>query len=391
MKYNFDEEINRRNTDSVKWDECPENVLPLWVADMDFKAAPAIREALEKRVAHGVYGYSFPRKEFYEAFVSWFKRRHDWEIKPEWMIVTPGIVPALSAIVMAFVKPGEKVLIMPPVYNCFFSSVRNNGCILAECPLTYDGKGHFDIDWEKLEETAADPDVKLMILCNPHNPAGKLWTKDELKRIGEICLRNKVIVAADEIHCEFAYNGYKYTPFASISEEFAQNCVACISPSKAFNIAGLHISSIVCPNPEIRAKVDKAININEVCDVNPFGIVGAAAAYNEGEEWLEQMLDYVWGNWLAMKDYCERELPEFPLADLHATYLAWMDCSALDMKSEELRDALVSEAGLMLSPGSIYGSPKEGFMRWNLATTRKNVMEALRRFKAFADKKMAEK
>lgn len=392
MKYNFDEEIDRHNTDSVKWDTCPCNdILPLWVADMDFKAAPAIREALEQRVAHGVYGYSFPRGDFYDAFVSWFKRRHDWDINPEWMIVTPGIVPALSAIVMAFAKPGEKVLIMPPVYNCFFSSVRNNGCVTAECPLAYDGKGNFDIDWKRLEETAADPAVKLMILCNPHNPAGKLWTREELQRIGDICLKNKILVVADEIHCEFAYNGDRYTPFASISEEFARNSVVCVSPSKAFNIAGLHISAVVCPDPGIRAQVDRAININEVCDVNPFGIAGAAAAYNEGEEWLEQMLGYVWSNWLAMKEYCKRELPGFPLADLHATYLAWMDCGALGMSSEELKEALVSEARLMLSPGSIYGAPKEGFMRWNLATTRNNLLEALRRFKLFADKKMASK
>ena len=383
MKYNFDELISRRGTNSYKWDSAADaGVLPLWVADMDFRTAPAITEALARRVAHGIFGYTRVPEAYYNAVTGWFARRHGWHFKKEWMIYTSGVVPAISAIIKALARPGDKVLVQTPVYNCFFSSIRNNGCEAACSPLLRTGDT-YRMDFDDLERKATDPAVKLMLLCNPHNPAGRVWTREELTRLGEICLRHDVTVVADEIHCELVFPEYTYTPFASISEEFQRRSVACVSPSKAFNIAGLQIANIVAADDGMRERIDRAININEVCDVNPFGVEATIAAYNEGEEWLTQLIGYLKGNYEFMKDYCAKHLPDFPTAKLEGTYLVWMDCSVLHIPSKELERQLVEQARLWLNAGAMYRSPKEGFMRWNIACPRQRLAEALDRFRSF--------
>lgn len=383
MKYDFDKQISRRGTDSYKWDcVTEEGVLPLWVADMDFRTAPAITEALRRRVEHGIFGYTRVPDSYYEAVCGWFRRRHGWTIDPAWIIYTSGVVPAVSAVIKALTRKGDKVLVQTPVYNCFFSSIRNNGCEMVSSPLIYADRT-FTIDFEDLERKAADPGVKLLLLCNPHNPAGRVWRRDELLRLGEICLRHGVTVISDEIHCELVFAGHRYTPFASLGEEFLKNSVTCISPSKAFNIAGLQIANIVCADAAMRARIDRAINDNEVCDVNPFGVIATRAAYNEGEEWLTQLLDYLWDNYLYMSSFCAERLPGFPVARLEGTYLAWQDCRRLGLGSEELEHRLVREARLWLNAGTMYGAEGEGFMRWNLACPRATLEEALRRFSEF--------
>ena len=387
MKYDFDKITQRCGTNSYKWDSTDDKeVLPMWVADMDFPTAPCIINALEKRVEHGIFGYTRVPEEYYDAVISWFSRRHHWKPRREWFIYTSGVVPALSAVIKALTNVGDKVLTLTPVYNCFFSSIRNNGCELDSCALRYEDNT-FSIDYEDLERRAADPKTTLMLLCNPNNPSGRVWTREELRRIGDICIKNNVVVVADEIHCELVHPGFTYTPFASVSEEFQKHSVTCVAPSKAFNIAGLQIANIIVENDKWRQRIDKAININEVCDVNPFGVIATIAAYNEGEEWLNQLLQYIHGNYLFFKDYCEEHLPQLPVAPLEGTYLAWMDCRSLGIPSEELEEELMKEAKLWLNAGSMYGKEGEGFMRWNLACPRQLVKEGMERFSQFVDKR----
>lgn len=382
MKYDFDKTIDRRATNSYKWDSAPEGVLPMWVADMDFRTAPAIIDSLQKRVAHGIFGYTRVPDAYYDAVTSWFSRRHGWDIDREWIIYTSGVVPAVSAVIKALTVPGDKVIVQTPVYNCFFSSIRNNGCEIVSNPLRRTADT-YEMDFDALERCAADPRAKVMLLCNPHNPAGRVWTPDELTRLGNICLRNGVTVVADEIHCELVYQGFKYTPFASLSDAFLHRSVTCVSPSKAFNIAGLQIANIVAFDNDLRSRIDKAININEVCDVNPFGVAATIAAYNEGEEWLNQLVGYLHGNYEAMAEFCRRELPEFPITRLEGTYLVWMDCSSLGMPSDALEHALLDDARLWLNAGTMYGAEGEGYMRWNIACPRSVMLDGLNRFLNF--------
>ena len=382
MKYDFDKTIDRRAPNSYKWDSAPEGVLPMWVADMDFRTAPAIIDALQKRVAHGIFGYTRVPDAYYDAVTSWFSRRHGWDIDREWIIYTSGVVPAVSAVIKALTVPGDKVIVQTPVYNCFFSSIRNNGCKIVSNPLRRTADT-YEMDFDALERCAADPRAKVMLLCNPHNPAGRVWTPDELTRLGNICLRNGVTVVADEIHCELVYQGFKYTPFASLSDAFLHRSVTCVSPSKAFNIAGLQIANIVAFDNDLRSRIDKAININEVCDVNPFGVAATIAAYNEGEEWLNQLVGYLHGNYEAMAEFCRRELPEFPITRLEGTYLVWMDCSSLGMPSDALEHALLDDARLWLNAGTMYGAEGEGYMRWNIACPRSVMLDGLNRFLNF--------
>lgn len=382
MKYDFDKTIDRRATNSYKWDSAPEGVLPMWVADMDFRTAPAIIDALQKRVAHGIFGYTRVPDAYYDAVTSWFSRRHGWDIDREWIIYTSGVVPAVSAVIKALTVLGDKVIVQTPVYNCFFSSIRNNDCEIVSNPLRRTADT-YEMDFDALERCAADPRAKVMLLCNPHNPAGRVWTPDELTRLGNICLRNGVTVVADEIHCELVYQGFKYTPFASLSDAFLHRSVTCVSPSKAFNIAGLQIANIVAFDNDLRSRIDKAININEVCDVNPFGVAATIAAYNEGEEWLNQLVDYLHGNYEAMAEFCRRELPEFSITRLEGTYLVWMDCSSLGMPSDALEHALLDDARLWLNAGTMYGAEGEGYMRWNIACPRSVMLDGLNRFLNF--------
>lgn len=381
MKYDFDEIIPRRGTNSYKWDTAEEeDVLPMWVADMDFRTAPPVVEALRKRVEHGIFGYTRVPSVYYEAVTSWFMRRHGWQIERDWIIYTSGVVPALSAVIKALTVPGDRVLVQTPVYNCFFSSIRNNGCEVVANPLLYINET-YRIDFEDLERKASDPKVRLLLLCNPHNPAGRVWTRQELTRIGEICFRNDVLVVADEIHCELVFPGFTYTPFASISNEFLMNSITCVSPSKAFNLAGLQIANIISADEYVRMKIDKAINVNEVCDVNPFGVEALIAAYNEGEDWLRELTCYLSVNYNYLKAYFMEYLPHYPVITLEGTYLVWVDCSVLKQSSKEIVDTLLAREKLWVNEGSMYGEAGEGFIRINIACPRQELIEGLERLR----------
>ena len=381
MKYKFDEIIPRRGTNSYKWDSAEDaDVLPMWVADMDFRTAPTVVEALKKRVEHGIFGYVRVPDAYYEAVVNWFARRHAWRIEKEWILYTTGVVPAISAVIKALTLLGDKVMVQTPVYNCFFSSIRNNGCGMITNPLIY-RNGTYQINFADLEQKAADPNVKVLLLCNPHNPAGRVWTKQELTRIGDICIRNNVWVVADEIHCELVFPGHTYIPFASISQEFLMHSVTCTSPSKAFNLAGLQIANIISADTDIRTKIDKAINVNEVCDVNPFGVEALMAAYNDSEEWLEELKQYLFDNYNYLRAYFSEYLPEFPVSMLEGTYLVWVDCSVLNQSSDEIVKTLLEKEKLWVNEGSLYGEIGEGFIRINIACPRQQLIEGLNRLR----------
>lgn len=376
MTYDFEKIISRRGTNCVKWDEFTDpDIIPLWVADMDFETAPSVQQALMKRMQHGCFGYTLVPESYYNATIQWFQHRHGWSIERPSFIYTSGVVPAISAIIKAVTSPGDKVLVQTPVYNCFFSSIRNNGCTLAENPLKMEGN-RYEVDWQDFEAKCADPSVKVFLLCNPHNPAGRVWTCQELVQMGNICLKHGVFVISDEIHCEFVMPGHTYTPFASISEDFAMNCAVCLSPSKAFNIAGLQIANIIVKNEKVRKRVDKAININEVCDVNPFGVIALQAAYSaEGEEWLNQLCHYISDNYLMACQLFTEALPQCPVTTLEGTYLMWVDIRATGKTSRQVTDHLLRKAKVYVNCGTMYGEATgEGYIRINLAT-RRNLLE----------------
>lgn len=378
--FDFDTVINRRGTNSYKWDIVKEeDVIPLWVADMDFKAAPAILEALKKRVEHGVFGYTLVPDSYYEAIINWFARRHNWQIDRSWIIYTTGVVPAVSCAIKALTLPGEKVLIQTPDYNCFFSSIKNNGCEVAENKLVRRGDS-YEVDFEDFERQCADEKTTVFLLCNPHNPAGRVWTKEELERMNDICLAHGVRVISDEIHCELVMPGHRFTPFAAISDACRDNSVVLNSPTKAFNIAGLQIANIICADPAMCRRIDRAVNINEVCDVNPFGVVALQAAYNESEEWLDSLNHYIWGNYLALKEFIAKELPRLEVTRLEGTYLAWVDIKATGLTSDEAYGKLMKEGRVYVNSGTMYGRRAgEGYLRINLACPRATLLEGMKR------------
>lgn len=380
MKYDFDKIIPRRGTNSVKWDVAKEDgVIPMWVADMDFQAAPCIRQAMKERVDHGVFGYTLVPNSYYESIISWFDRRHQWHIDRNWILYTSGVVPAISAIIKALTEPGDKVLVQTPVYNCFFSSIRNNGCTTAENALVRKGNS-YEIDFDDFERLAADEKTKVFLLCNPHNPAGRVWTPDELSRMNDICLRHGVKVIADEIHCELIMPGYKFTPFAAVSKACQDNCITTNSPTKSFNIAGLQIANIITNNDTIKRKIDRAININEVCDVNPFGVIALQAAYNEGESWIDQLNLYLWENYKVLKDFFQEHLPKLQVLKLEGTYLVWVDISTTGLKADELTNELLQQGKVMVNSGTMYGKTTgANYLRLNIAMPRSLMLEALQR------------
>ena len=392
MKYNFDELVERRGTGCVKWDETKGEelssppleglgeVIPLWVADMDFKAAPAIQEAVRRRTEHGVFGYTVVGDDYYDAVISWFARRHNWIIRREEILYTTGVVPAVSAALKALTLPGERVVTLTPAYNCFFSSIRNTGCELAECRLRWNRNERFEIPWEELEALCRDERTTVFLLCNPHNPTGRVWTKEELERMNDICMKHGVKVVSDEIHCELVMPGHRFQPFAAVNEACRQNSVILNSPSKSFNTAGLQIANIVCAQPEWRRRIDRAVNINEVCDVNPFGPVALIAAYNESEEWIDALNQYLWDNYRALCDFVAEHLPQWRVRPLEGTYLVWIDITATDLTAQQYADLLMDKARVWVNPGTMYGPQSgEGYIRLNIACPRSRLMEALER------------
>ena len=464
MKYNFDKPINRQGTHCVKWDMAPHypqtptpnpsrgegsldtlshqgiateanqaplpwggaggGLIPLWVADMDFEAAPAIREALQKRVEHGVFGYAIVQDSYYDAVINWYERRHQWHIEREWIQYTTGVVPAISAVIKALTMPGERVLIMTPVYNCFFSSIRNNGCEVLEsklvpvnCAPTQEAASPtltYEVDWDDFERKCADEKCTVFLLCNPHNPAGRVWTREELQRMNDICQRHHVRIISDEIHCELTMPGHEFVPFGRVSTplpsreatgvfraapgvaaapqrganpSFATEeqgggsagagWVICCSPSKSFNTAGLQMANIICADAETRRRIDRAININEICDVNPFAPLAVEAAYNESEDWIDELNQYLWGNYQALLAFFAEQLPQLKVFKLEGTYLVWVDITALRVSADEIEEKLLREARVWVNSGTMYGA--DGYIRINIATQRARLMEGLKR------------
>lgn len=380
MIYNFDEIIPRRHTNSVKWDEAAQDdIIPLWVADMDFRVLPQITEALRQRVDHGVFGYTHVPDSYYESVIRWFKDRHGLQgVKQSDIIYTSGVVPAISAIVRGLTLPGDKVLVQTPVYNCFFSSIRNQGCLVEENHLVYKNNTYV-VDWDDFERKCADSRVRIFLLCNPHNPAGRVWKKEELQRMGEICQKHDVFVISDEIHCELVMPGNDYTPFASLSDDFLKNSATCVAPTKAFNIAGLQIANIIVKDRTKRERIDRAINIHEVCDVNPFGVIATEAAYTEeGAEWLRQLNTYLFANYQFLCDFFSKRFPSLEVVKLEGTYLVWVDCSSLGKSSTEIVNNLYRH-GVWMNDGVMYGENLRAFIRINIACPRRILEEGLLR------------
>ena len=379
----FDTIVRRRGSGSMKWDAAADDdVIPMWVADMDFAAAPAIREALRRRVEHGVYGYEQVPQSYYDAIVRWFDRRHNWHIDRQWIIYTSGVVPALSATIKALTIPGDNVLIQSPAYNCFFSSIRNQGCQILETALIRQN-GRYVMDWQDFEAKCAEEKTTLFVLCNPHNPTGRVWTPEELRKMNDICMKHGVKVVSDEIHCELVMPGHRFTPFAAVSEKCERNVVTLNSPSKSFNIAGLQIANIICRNDEWRRRIDRIINIFEVCDVNPFGPAALEAAYNESEEWLDALNVYISDNYRWLIEYFGREVPQLKVTSLEGTYLVWVDISATGLDSTTLADRLLHDGHVMISAGTMYGQTTgRDFIRINIACPRKTMIEGLQRIAA---------
>lgn len=380
MEYDFSRPTDRRGTDSYKWDSAPEaDIIPLWVADMDFETFPAITEALQRRVAHGIFGYTRVPEAYYEAVCRWFGKRHGWHINREDIIYTSGVVPAVSAVIKALTLPGDQVIVQGPVYNCFFSSIRNNGCEMVSNSLIYNKEElRYEIDFDDLERKLKHERARLMLLCNPHNPGGRVWTRDELTRVAELCRKYGVRVVSDEIHCELTLYDNEYVPFGSLPDELSRGSITCCSPSKAFNTAGLQIANIVCRDAEVRNRIDRAININEVCDVNPFGVIALQAAYSdEGYEWLTQLRKYISANYDLLLERFARELPKCKVMRMEGTYLAWIDCSELHISSDEIEEMLMHENKVWVNAGSMYGAEGAAFIRINMACTSELLNEGI--------------
>lgn len=382
MEYDFSRPTDRRGTDSYKWDSAPEaDIIPLWVADMDFETFPGITEALQRRVAHGIFGYTRVPEAYYEAVCRWFDKRYGWHINREDIIYTSGVVPAVSAVIKALTLPGDQVIVQGPVYNCFFSSIRNNGCEMVSNSLIYNKEElRYEIDFDDLERKLKHERARLMLLCNPHNPGGRVWTRDELTRVAELCRKYGVRVVSDEIHCELTLYDNEYVPFGSLPDELSRGSITCCSPSKAFNTAGLQIANIVCRDAEVRNRIDRAININEVCDVNPFGVIALQAAYSdEGYEWLTQLRKYISANYDLLLERFARELPKCKVMRMEGTYLAWIDCSELHISSDEIEEMLMHENKVWVNAGSMYGAEGAAFIRINMACTSELLNEGITR------------
>lgn len=380
MKYNFDQVICRLGTDCEKWDDRKnqfgvEDVTPMWVADMDFQSPNPVIEALRQRAEHGVFGYGLRSDSYFESIVNWLNRRHQWSVKKEWITHSPGVIPALSLSIQSFTKQGDKIMIQPPVYHHFARVIQAAGREVVTNPLVLKN-GHYSIDFDDLE-AKIDEKVKMFILCSPHNPVGRVWSKDELTRLGQICRKHKILVVADEIHCDFVYHTHTHIPFASISEEFANHSITCIAPSKTFNLMGVQTSSIIIPNRQLRDRFNQELHTLSIGSPNIFGAVALEAAYRYGEEWLDQVLDYLQGNLEYSLSYFRKNIPEINVIQPEGTYLVWLDCRELRFSDKELNDFMLQSARVAMNQGQIFGKEGEGFMRLNIACPRSMLQNAL--------------
>ena len=379
MKYDFDSVTDRRGTDSMKW-EVKENELPMWVADMDFKAAPEILDGIRDRLDHGILGYPVIPDEWYDAYVNWWERRHGFRMKKEGLIFCSGVIPAISTMIRAFTEPGANVLIQPPVYNCFFDIIKGNRRRVQENPLIYKN-GSYEIDFDDLDRKMSDPATSLMLLCNPQNPSGKIWGREDLGLIGELAERHGVTVISDEIHCDLTEPGKGYNPFASVSDICARVGISCIAPTKAFNLAGLKTAAAYVSDPDLKEKVRRAFNTDELSEPNSFAGVAAITAFEKGEQWLDELLVYVSENRKRVGDFLLKEIPEIKAVKGEATYLIWLDVSAVSGDVSGFAASLRAKTGLFLSPGYIFGEQGRNFVRMNIACPRSILMDGLARLK----------
>lgn len=401
MDDTFDQEIPRKGTHSVKWEFGPvgdqlihwertdpalgaDRILPMWVADMDFRCAQPVIDALVARAQHGIFGYAMPTESYQSALVNWMARRQGWAIEPDWITVTPGVVMALNLLVRTFVAPGQRVLIQPPVYPPFFSAITNSGIEIAHNPLRYD-QGRYTMDFDGMEALVRDPAVTMAILCSPHNPVGRVWRRDELRRFGELCLANDVLVIADEIHGDLIYPGQVFTPFATLDAALAQSTFVCTAPSKTFNLAGLGTSNIIIPNADLRARFKQAVECSGHFGANVFGITALEAAYNYGEPWLTHVMAYVAANFDFLESYLAQHLPQITAVRPEGTYLVWLDCRQLGLDKDTLERLMLDKARVFFNEGYHFGVEGEGFERINIACPRSILADALERIKAAVD------
>ncbi len=401
MSYDFDQEIDRRGTNCVKWefiikDDVPifgdhadprhgrDRLLPMWVADMDFRCPPAVIEALTERAQQGIFGYSMACDSYYEAVLNWIDRHYGWQAERDWIVITPGVVPAVNMAVETFVKPGDKVLVQRPVYYPFFDAIRNNGAEIVSNSLLYED-GRYVMDFDDLAQKAADPAVTMAILCSPHNPVGRVWTAAELARFGQICLENDVLVVADEIHCDLIYSDRRFTAYATVDDRFLQKSIICTAASKAFNLAGLKISNIVIPDEGLRQDFMQTAWSHGLFGANAFGLVAVEAAYNHGQEWLAAAMAYVEENYRFMADYIAENLPQLQIVRPEGTYLVWVDFRALGLEPAARKEMMMEVAKVYLDEGEMFGPEGEGFERFNIACPRSILEEALERIRAMVD------
>ena len=377
MPYDFDKPVNRRDTHSMKWD-VKEHELPMWVADMDFQTAPEIQAAIQERAAHGVFGYSVVPEEWYQAYMGWWERRHGFSMEKEWLVFCTGVVPAISSMVRKLTTMGENVLVQTPVYNIFFNSIVNNGRNVIENPLRYDENG-YQMDFEDLERKLSDPQTTLMILCNPHNPVGRIWSREELEQVGELCRKYHVTVISDEIHCDLTSPGKEYIPFASVSESCRNHSITCITPTKAFNLAGLQTAAVAVPNPNLRHKVWRGLNTDEVAEPNSFAVEAAVAAFTKGEAWLDALRVYIQENKNYVENFLKKEVPQIRMVPSQATYLLWLDCQEMQGCTTKFTQYLREYTGLYLSEGQQYGESGSLFIRMNIACPRSRVEDGMKR------------
>ena len=377
MTYDFDIKTDRSGTNSLKWN-VSDRELPMWVADMDFPTAPEVRAAILKRAGHGIFGYTVIPEEWYDAYIRWWEKRHHFKMNKDWLIFATGVVPAISSAVRKLTTAGENVLIQTPVYNIFFNSIVNNGRNVMEAPLTYNGKT-YAIDWKELEGKLADPQTTLMLLCNPHNPVGKIWDRETLAKIGELCSRYHVTVISDEIHCDLTAPACSYIPFASVSDICRRISVTCVAPTKAFNLAGIQTAAVVVPDENLRHKMWRALNTDEVAEPNAFAVDAAVAAFTKGGPWLDALQAYIAGNKQLASEFINQNLQEIKAVFSEATYLMWIDCGNLPGDGEKICRYLREKTGLYLSEGGQYGKSGEHFLRMNVACPRSLVEEGLNR------------
>jgi cystathionine beta-lyase len=397
MTFNFDEEVNRAGTQCVKWEFIIEGTqltyddgsdlkygakrrLPLWVADMDFRCPPAVIDAITQRAQQGIFGYCYPTDSYFEASINWIARRHGWTVERDWITLTPGVVPALNLLIQTFTAPGEKVLIQRPVYHPFTMAIENNGREVVSNSLLYED-GRYRMDFDDLARKAADPAVKLAILCSPHNPIARVWTEEELTRFAEICLDNHVLIVSDEVHGDLIHGGHRFTSLGKLGERFLYNSAICMAASKTFNLAGLHTSNIIIPRADLRQQFAQTILRNGIFSANTFGIVAAEAAYNHGEEWLKAVMAYVGANYRFMKAYLAEHLPQVKVVPAEGTYLVWVDFRALEMEPAARKAMMMEQARVMLDEGELFGPEGAGFERFNIACPRATLKEALERIK----------